>query len=456
MEGKNFQTNNWTIGLAIPTGDGTNNYASSNEVAQVFTNAEIFPSYVTTQNATNAYKVVLSDVGCNLPVEDLIDKRIIGEVLTGTTHYEGTNGPNYTINGTLQDDRGPDNPGFIDSQTDVKDYQNTNSSLANYSANAPWPPYNTYNLADSVDSDHDGLPDWWEAMRGTNPNSAPGDFSDANADLIGDGYTELDRYLNWLAQVHYVCNTGAVVTVDLNQYIRGFTNSTLISTNVFNATNGTVSLSGRVAQFNPTISTNGLGSFMFSVTDNTGFSYTNSVNIHIIAAQANTAPVLPAISDSTINVGYNLSITNNGTDSDTPAQALTYTLPVAPTNASIGPANGVINWRPLVTQANTTNPFSVVVTDSGTPTMSATQSFKVIVNPLTLPSITVPVAGNGQIGLTVNGQVGPDYAVQSSSNLMNWSTLLITNPVAMPFGWSTNSGASPAQFYRIKVGPPLP
>jgi hypothetical protein len=56
----------------------------------------------------------------------------------------------------------------------------------------------------------------------------------------------------------------------------------------------------------------------------------------------------------------------------------------------------------------------------------------------------------------VGGQVGPDYAIQSSSNLVNWNTLLITNPASMPFTWNTNIGALRAQFYRIKVGPPLP
>jgi hypothetical protein len=458
MEGRNYLTNNWTIGLAIAVGNGTNNYASSNQVAQTFTNAEIFPSYVTTQTASNAYKVVLSDSGCNLPAEDLIDQRVIGEVLNGTTHYEGTNGPTYTIGGVLQDTTNQDNPGMIDSQTDVHDYQSTNSALANYSANAPWPPYNTYNVADSLDTDHDGLPDWWERIRGLNVNSAPGDFSDANADLAGDGYTELERYLNWLAQPHYDCNPGAVLNVDLTQYTRGFTNSSLHSTNaVFGASNGTVGLSGSTAQFTPTIGTNGLGSFVFSVTDNTGFSYTNSVNVHIIAASANTAPALAPISDRAINVGYNLSITNNATDTDTPPQTLTYSLPIAPANAAIDSVSGILHWRPLVTQAGSTNAFSVVVTDNGTPNLSATQNFNVIVNPLALPSIVSPVITAGQFNFSLAGQVGPDYAVQSSTNLSDWNTLFITNPMSMPFNWSdTNTASLPTQFYRIKVGPPLP
>ena len=119
MEGQNYYANNWVAGAF---------YNGLPLTGLVTTNAELFPSYVTTQTATNAYKMVLSDVGCNLPAQDLIDRRVIGEVLDGTYHYEGTNGPTYTINGVVQDDPGPDNPGIIDSQTDVHDYTNDSAS----------------------------------------------------------------------------------------------------------------------------------------------------------------------------------------------------------------------------------------------------------------------------------------------------------------------------------------
>ena len=454
MEGKSYFTNNWQIGTAVPTGNGSNNYADAIEISMVITNAEIFPSYVTTQTATNAYKVVLSDVGCNLPAQDLIDCRVIGEVLDGTTHYEGTNGPNYTINGYYQTNSvGPDNPGMIDSQTDVHDYTN-DVTKPNYSANYPWPPYATYNVP--VDSDHDGLPDWWEQMRGTNPNSAPGDFSDANADLPGDGYTELERYLNWLAAPHFDCTNGTTLNVDLTQYTRGYTNNSPVYA-VFGATNGTVALSGKTAQFNSTINTNGLGGFMFKVTDASGFSYTNTVNVHVIIPTTNTAPVLSAVSSRNINVGVNLNITNTATDADVPAQVLTFSLPTGPTNATLDASSGIFNWRPLVTQAATVNPVTVVVTDNGTPNLSTTQSFNVTVNPLVQPTVAAPVLAVGQIGFSVNGQTGPDYAVQSSTNLTNWNTVFITNSPPMPFTWTdTNTSVAPAQFYRIKIGPPLP
>jgi len=445
MEGKGYYANNWAV----------NSFYNGLPLAGLVTNsAEVYPSYVTTQSATNAYEVVLSDVGCNQPATDLIDRRIIGEVLDRTTHYEGTNGPHYTISGVVQDTPGPDYPGIIDSQTDVHDYTN-DPTRPNYSANYPWPPYLTYNPW--PDSDHDGLPDWWELIRGTPTNSAPGDFSDANADLAGDGYTELERYMNWLALPHYDCTNGTVLNVDLTQYTRGFTNNGPVYT-VFGATNGGVALSGRTAQFTSLFNTNALGGFMFKVVDAAGFAYTNSVGVHIVATNTgpNTVPVLAVVANQTINVGQYLSITNSASDADIPAQTLTFSLPAGPANATLGVSSGVFNWRPLVTQANTTNAVTVVVTDNGTPNLSATQNFSVLVNQLIAPTVTVSAPAGGPLGFSVNGQTGPDYAVQASSNLTGWSTVFITNSPAMPFAWTTNIGISPQQFYRIKTGPPLP
>ncbi|TSC69191.1 MAG: Uncharacterized protein G01um101456_292, partial [Parcubacteria group bacterium Gr01-1014_56] len=46
-----------------------------------------------------------------------------------------------------------------------------------------------------LDSDQDGMPNTWETSKGLNPNNA----SDRNGDLDGDGYTNVEEYLNELA-----------------------------------------------------------------------------------------------------------------------------------------------------------------------------------------------------------------------------------------------------------------
>jgi len=128
----------------------------------------LFPGYVATTSAAEAYQDVLADVGATLPRQDAIDRRIIREVRDGTFTYRGSKG---------------NLPGIIDSQRDL--------------GPNPWPDYKTYDVLE--DSDHDGLPDAWEHEHGLNPHSPADDFSDANADPDGDGYTNLEDYLNALA-----------------------------------------------------------------------------------------------------------------------------------------------------------------------------------------------------------------------------------------------------------------
>ena len=174
-------------------------------------------------------------------------------------------------------------------------------------------------------------------------------------------------------------------------------------------------------------------------------------------AASNTPPFLAAINDQTVNVGQTVAFTASATDTNEPPPTLTFSLLSGAGNATLNTNSGAFDWRPLVSQAGSTNLFTLKVAAGGTPTLSATQSFTVTVNPLTLPALSAVALHNGQLGFQVSGEAGPDYEVQTSSNLVGWSVLFITNSPAMPFQWmDTNAAALPAQFYRVKVGPPLP
>jgi hypothetical protein len=169
---------------------------------------------------------------------------------------------------------------------------------------------------------------------------------------------------------------------------------------------------------------------------------------------ANTAPVLAAISNRTINAGVTLNVTNTATDSGVPPQTLTFSLLNGPAYATLNAANGVFTWRPRVSQANTTNPVTVRVADNGTPVLSATNSFTVTVNPLAQPVISSIAATGGQVSLAVNGPAGPDYTLLSSTNLTGWQALFTTNSPALPLTLvDTNLNAAPRRFYRIQLGP---
>ena len=170
----------------------------------------------------------------------------------------------------------------------------------------------------------------------------------------------------------------------------------------------------------------------------------------------NTPPVLAVITNRTVNVGQTVAFTASVMDTDSPPQTLTFALLAGATNATLNTNSGAFSFRPLVTQANSTNGFTLKVADNGAPSLSATQSFSVIVNPLSAPGLGNISAASGQFSFNVSGQIGPDYAIETSTNLTQWSNVFITNSPALPFNWTAVATNSPQRFYRIKLGPPLP
>jgi len=250
----------------------------------------------------------------------------------------------------------------------------------------------------------------------------------------------------------------------------------LINLNSSNTIPTTVNISGPALASSGTWYQFGLTNFIgandypsYPVSTNTvsglGNSFTVSVPPYtiidlLIPQVTNTPPVLAAIGNQTVNAGQTVAFTAVATDTNQPQPTLTFSLLTAPTNAAlaqINNTNATFGWRPLVTQAGTTNSISLAVTDNSMPPLSATQGFTVIVNPLTSPSLSALTLSNGQLAFEVSGQSGPDYAVETSTNLLVWNTPFITNSPAMPFIWSdTNAVAMPVQFYRVKTGPPLP
>ena len=149
-----------------------------------------------------------------------------------------------------------------------------------------------------------------------------------------------------------------------------------------------------------------------------------------------------------------LTLTNLATDTNLPPPILTYALLNGPTNATLNNTNGVFAWRPLLSQGNTTNAVAVQVTDNGAPGLSATNSFKITVNPVVAPVVTASVSAHVGINVVIAGARGPDYALLVSTNLTGWQLLFATNAPALPvtFG-DSNPGRGSARFYRVQIGP---
>ena len=217
-----------------------------------FVDAPLFPSHATIHTARNAYKQVLSDVGCNQPRIDDHDTRIISETLSGTYKYKG---------------KGPfgGQPGLPNSVADV----------------GGWEDYGNETRPADFDTDRDGLPNWWEAIKGTNSASAAGDFSESNADPDRDGCTQLEDYLNWLAAPNAESRAGEPVDIDLAVLTRGYTQNPSYAFS--DVVGGKVALvKAGLVRFTPAGPDAALGGFTFTVTDGAGDSMTRTVGIRVV------------------------------------------------------------------------------------------------------------------------------------------------------------------------------
>ena len=93
----------------------------------------------------------------------------------------------------------------------------------------------------------------------------------------------------------------------------------------------------------------------------------------------NHAPLLAPVPDQVIYEGDTLSLTNVATDSDLPAQTLLFALTNPPTGAMIVSNTGVFHWTPDESQGPGVYTVIVRVSDSGSPSLSTTQSFNITV-----------------------------------------------------------------------------
>jgi hypothetical protein len=100
----------------------------------------------------------------------------------------------------------------------------------------------------------------------------------------------------------------------------------------------------------------------------------------IVTTAANTAPVLAAIGDKTVNELATLSFTATATDAQSPPQTLTYSLDAgAPAGAAITAA-GAFTWTPTEAQGPGSFSITIRVTDNGSPVLDDFETITVTVN----------------------------------------------------------------------------
>jgi pectate lyase len=163
LKGPSYTSNSYPVFLRSDVPSGSKVFVDDN-VYNTYTSGSIYntSSHIVTsplgwssgavaQKGSETFDWVLANVGANPTDPDPVDARIVSEV----RNRSGS---------------------IIDSPSQV----------------GGWP-----NMAEGTpptDSDHDGMPNAWETVRGLNPNNA----NDAGADRNGDGYTNVEEYINSL------------------------------------------------------------------------------------------------------------------------------------------------------------------------------------------------------------------------------------------------------------------
>jgi len=110
------------------------------------------------------------------------------------------------------------------------------------------------------------------------------------------------------------------------------------------------------------------------------------LNVRRALSEVNSAPSIAGIADRTVVWGTTITMTASANDPEN--DELKFSLEGAPAGATIDEWTGQFSWTPTQAQAPGNYVITVRVTDDGSPSASATTSFRVIVDkPNTAPSI---------------------------------------------------------------------
>jgi glucuronoarabinoxylan endo-1,4-beta-xylanase len=306
---------------------------------------------------------------------------------------------------------------------------------------------------------------WWLMYGNSTANQG---LTDISTSVLAKRAYVIGQYSRFVRPNYYrlgvTTNSGTVMVSAYKDTNANVFAIVAINSNYTNSVNQTFNLTnffttGSVTPWitSPTLS---LASQSPAAVSGSSFAYTlpaMSVVTFVGQAATNPAPTMAAVPNQVINAGVTLLITNPATDLNVPPLQLAFSLLSGPTNASLSSldaTDALLTWRPLVSQANTTNLITVTAAVSPPPSMSATNSFTVTVNPLTNPVVGSATVSGGQVKLTVNGPQGPDYTLLTTTNLTGgWQVLYTTNSPMTPLTLVDTNSANPARFYRIQLGP---
>ena len=155
-----------------------------------FVNEPFFPSCAEIHTAKDAMKIVTSYSGATMPMRDEQHVRNVRETLDGSYTYVGSKSKIK---------------GEIDSEADITEH------------NDGWEVWPEECRPVDWDTDMDGIPNWYEDIIGSNPQSP-----NQNDDPDYDGWTLLEDYLEFMAHPYIILTSDDTKVIDLKQHFAGF------------------------------------------------------------------------------------------------------------------------------------------------------------------------------------------------------------------------------------------
>ncbi len=151
----------------------------------------------------------------------------------------------------------------------------------------------------------------------------------------------------------------------------------------------------------PTMTTQKPGTYRIGIQaadDDVPYSATNSF---LVVVAKPPPPVLRLPPTQTIYAGQTLVTNIYATNSAFPDSEFTYAVTKPPPGVSIVSTTGELRYTTIPTNKAQSVSISVVVTDTNTPPLSATGSFKVMISPTPGPKLTVPATQTNYAGMTL-------------------------------------------------------
>ena len=142
----------------------------------------------------------------------------------------------------------------------------------------------------------------------------------------------------------------------------------------------------------------------------------------LVVEEVNEPPILDAVADRTVHAEGTVTLTLAAGDPDEPTNTLSFALVEGPAGANVQSETGQFSWRPTQAEIGTTNQVRASVHDDGTPSLSATNSFRLIVGEM-LQILSVEVDEQRQRLVTWSAIPATTYHLQAapSPDALQWT-----------------------------------